>query len=264
MKLSILTLSLLATMSLSAQANDSSCDLNYPDESAYTNNGEQLQTAFRAATDEFELCIEDETAQRDDSGNVLYDLGNGAKQWGYQTKASGYYSTAWGYETNAEGYGSTAWGARTKASISQSTAWGSNTEASNSQSTAWGYGTKASGFTSTSWGSNTEASGIESTAWGLFTEASGDDSTAFGVQIKVSGEQSVGIGLHKFDHNLKKENFPEVLEDSTFAIMGGTVKICDGKGFCIDDLQETINNQQQTMNKLLQRIENLEKIIKKR
>jgi hypothetical protein len=99
---------------------------------------------------------------------------------GYQTTASGDYSTAMGRYTTASGDYSSAIGYDTTAS-----GWGS---------TAMGISTTASGWSSTAMGMSTTASGIGSTAMGLDTIASGQTSTAMGSYTKAIGQGSTAIG----------------------------------------------------------------------
>jgi hypothetical protein len=127
---------------------------------------------------------------------------------GYQTDASGAYSTAMGWDTSANAIASTAMGYQTTASGdystamgyqttalgNYSTAMGRDTIASNTISTAMGQYTRASGPGSTTMGFNTTASGSHSTAMGFNTTASGDYSTAMGYNTDASGNYSTAIG----------------------------------------------------------------------
>ena len=90
---------------------------------------------------------------------------------GYQTQASGTYSTAMGVNTTASG--------------NYSTAMGDYTTASGYNSTAMGYQTQASGNDSTAMGTNTTASGGVSTAMGFGTATQDYASTAIGAYNKT-------------------------------------------------------------------------------
>ena len=129
---------------------------------------------------------------------------------GYNTKASGFastamgsdvykrqsYSTAMGYTTTASGSYSTAMGYKTEASGHSSTAMGYTTEASGGYSTAMGDNTKAIGYNSTAMGSDTKANGYNSTAMGKSTIASGSRSTAMGESTTASDYASLVIGQY--------------------------------------------------------------------
>lgn len=121
-------------------------------------------------------------------------IGDHSMAMGYNTKASGRYSTAMGDYTTASGYNSTAMGYNTKASGLYSTALGGGSTASKDYSTAMGYETIASGNYSTAMGHWTSASGQLSTALGYLTTASGTCSIAFGSTTTASGRLSTAMG----------------------------------------------------------------------
>lgn len=113
---------------------------------------------------------------------------------GFNTKASGNYSTALGYYNTASGIYSTAMGYLNTAIANYSTAMGNSNTASGSSSTAMGQSTTASGEVSTAMGNYTTASGIFSTAIGRSTIASGNFSTAMGNYSTSSGSISTAFG----------------------------------------------------------------------
>lgn len=138
---------------------------------------------------------------------------------GYNTKASGYYSTAIGPSTTASNSASTAMGRDTTANGIDSTAIGYSTIAYGDHSTAMGAFTTASGTGSTTMGEYTYAVGDASTAMGYMTTADGDYSTAMGRGTTVYGAYSIGIGLTYNGPNWV------VNDASVMAIMGGKVGI---------------------------------------
>jgi hypothetical protein len=125
---------------------------------------------------------------------------------GYNTIASGSYSTALGYYTEATGDYSTALGYNSTASANYSVAIGNNASANGSNSIAIGYnststggiamgsGVTASAGGATALGKNTTASGFNSTAMGVSSVASGDHSTAMGAYMKATMYGSFVIG----------------------------------------------------------------------
>ncbi|MCB0534616.1 MAG: tail fiber domain-containing protein [Lewinellaceae bacterium] len=137
---------------------------------------------------------------------------------GRETTASEFYSTAFGYSTVASGDNATAMGFNTTASGLLSTAMGNSTTASGQRSTSMGSSTTASGYISTAMGILTTASGFYSTSMGNNTIASGANSTAIGREIEAQGDYSVAIALND-------QNGTIVSEANTMSIMGGTVGI---------------------------------------
>ena len=113
---------------------------------------------------------------------------------GYNTDASGPYSTAIGQGAAASGQSSTALGNGAAASGQSSTALGNGAAASVPYSTAIGQGAAASGPYSTALGNGAKASGQSSTALGYNAAASGQNSTALGYQASVSGQNQVQLG----------------------------------------------------------------------
>ncbi len=130
------------------------------------------------------------------------------------------------------------------------------TRAVGKASTAWGDGTDANGDWSTAFGSGTEANGAGSTAFGFKATANGHSSTAIGSSITVNGYNSVGIGLrdYMFANGQLRPEAPILHESNTFAVMGGTVKICDENAVCIDDLQQKIAEQDQLIVELTENV----------
>ncbi len=112
----------------------------------------------------------------------------------------GHYSLAFGYNTTASGKFSTALGNAAVASAYTSTAIGESTTASGDNATAMGASTIASGGASTAMGVFTTASGANSTAIGYATIASGDGSTTVGVFTTAKSADEIAIGAFNTDY----------------------------------------------------------------
>jgi hypothetical protein len=165
---------------------------------------------------------------------------------GYNTIASGSYSTALGYNTEASasystalGYNSTASGNYSVAIGNNSTASGSNSIAigNNSTSTggiAMGSSVSASNGGATALGNTTTASGFNSTAMGLRSVASGDHSTAMGAYMKASKYGSFVIG----DMSKSTYDSSSALNQMTMRFEGGyrlfTNSDCTGGVYMIE------------------------------
>jgi Chaperone of endosialidase/Head domain of trimeric autotransporter adhesin len=113
---------------------------------------------------------------------------------GFDTKASGEYSTAMGYGSFATGISSTSIGHLTNASGNYTMALGYKTTASETLATAIGNTAIATGFGSISIGTSTFTSGWYSTAIGYNTSATGRWSTAMCFNTLASGHMSFSIG----------------------------------------------------------------------
>lgn len=120
--------------------------------------------------------------------------GNYSTALGYQTTASGFFSSVLGNLNTASGTSSTAMGSGSIASGNYSTTLGVNTSASGTSSLAMGSGSIASGSTSSAMGTNTIASGENSTATGSGTSAQGSNSltSGNGTVAKSYGETVIG------------------------------------------------------------------------
>jgi Chaperone of endosialidase/Head domain of trimeric autotransporter adhesin len=114
---------------------------------------------------------------------------------GFNTKASGDYSTALGSYTIASGGNSTAIGYLTTASANYSMALGYGGTASGVQSTVMGGGTLATGINSTATGESTQANGYASFSGGYLSVAGGSYSNAFGHSTISKGFAATTIGL---------------------------------------------------------------------
>jgi hypothetical protein len=121
-------------------------------------------------------------------------IGFGSIATGYNSIASGNYSTALGYSTEASGGYSTALGYNSTASANYSIAIGNNATANGSNSVAIGYNATSSG--GIAMGSNTTASAGGSTALGNHTTASGFNATAMGISSIASGDHSTALGAY--------------------------------------------------------------------
>ena len=127
-----------------------------------------------------------------------------AVAFGYETEATGDYSTAMGAGTTAIGGMSTAMGWNTEAIGSCSTAIGRDTTASGSSSTAMGYTTTASGAYSKAMGYNTTASGVYSTAMGYATTAGPTFfATAIGKSFNNNVQDSFAVGFGQMDFRVE-------------------------------------------------------------
>ncbi|MCH2022991.1 MAG: tail fiber domain-containing protein [Saprospiraceae bacterium] len=113
---------------------------------------------------------------------------------GYNTWASGNYSTAFGSGSKATSPFSLAVGYRANANAASAIAIGRSTTASGEQSVALGYKTNATGKSSTAIGRASTASGIYSTAMGYYTMASGDYGTAMGFSTYSTGSYATSMG----------------------------------------------------------------------
>jgi hypothetical protein len=113
---------------------------------------------------------------------------------GNQTTASGISSIALGHLTESTGDYTTAMGSQSTAIGDYSTAMGSQTTAAGDYSTAMGRNTMAAPY-STAMGYNTTASGFYSTAMGRNTMASEDYTTAMGRSTEASGLRSTAMGF---------------------------------------------------------------------
>ncbi len=144
------------------------------------------------------------------------NIGNKSFSSGYNSIASGLYSTAMGYGANASNGNSVAIGEYVTSSGSASVAFGYLNVASGSYSTVLGYANIASNYVSTALGYATTASGQYSTSTGSGTTASGDYSYANGRDTTVSGVGSVAYGL---DGGTYTES-----ESNVFSLYGGHFK----------------------------------------
>ena len=99
---------------------------------------------------------------------------------GFNTKATGDYSTAMGFGTVASGEKSFTIGSGSISSGQYSIAMGVQSDATESFSTAIGYNLLASGFSSLALGTGAESSGSQSTSIGYYSMAIGDKSIALG------------------------------------------------------------------------------------
>jgi hypothetical protein len=140
---------------------------------------------------------------------------------GYQTVASGDYSTATGYYTDATGPFSFSSGGYTLASGELSTAMGFSTVASGIDATAMGASTTASGNYSTAMGASTLASADASTATGGSTTASGYASTAAGYRTFGRSYGEFSIGTYNTDYTAASTSAFNA-NDRVFAIGNGT------------------------------------------
>ena len=127
---------------------------------------------------------------------------------GYDTTASGAYSSAFGQSTTASGSHSTAFGNLSTATAftsfsagsdshangAASIALGSGANAQNDYAVAIGNGATASAESSVALGYNVTASGVYSTAMGINSFANGQGSTAMGSGTIASDYASLAIG----------------------------------------------------------------------
>jgi hypothetical protein len=148
---------------------------------------------------------------------------------GFNSLASGDYSTALGYSSEASGDYSTALGYNATASGNHSIAMGYNAAASGTYHIAIGYNavasggvamgtnTTASGGNAAALGNHTTASGFNSTAMGIYSIASGDHSTALGAYMKASKYGSFVIG----DMSKTTYDSSSALNEMTMRFKGG-------------------------------------------
>ena len=141
---------------------------------------------------------------------------------GYNTTASGLASISMGYNTTASGFVSTSMGFGTMASGGNSTSMGLNTLASEASATSMGYYTTASGNSSTSMGYNTTASGLASTSMGYNTTASGFASTGMGTGTTAKAFSGLSIGSYN-DNSDTPDPGIENPADRLFQIGNGTL-----------------------------------------
>lgn len=121
------------------------------------------------------------------------NLGTWSFSSGFNTIASGNYSSSLGEATTASGIRSLATGYLTKATGQSSSAFGASTLASGSFSTAMGAVSIASGLASMAIGDHNKSSGDASTAMGNYTVAQSFASVAMGQyndSISVSSKNS--------------------------------------------------------------------------
>ncbi len=112
----------------------------------------------------------------------------------YQTKASGFASTALGSTSLAQGDYSTAAGTLSRAEGNHSTTIGLSAIATGAFATALGRGAIASGNYATSLGANPTAQGANATAIGQQAKATGIMSTAMGKEAFASDSYATAIG----------------------------------------------------------------------
>ena len=154
------------------------------------------------------------------------NIGTNSFASGFNTTASGIYSTAIGEETVASGIGSTAMGSRTIASGTNSTAIGINVNATGAFSTAMGGSTDATARWATAMGNGTIASGEISTAMGYRTISRGFTGTAIGMfnnpilatsqSVATSGTPLFIVGNGSDDNN--RNNAMVVLKSGNVGI----------------------------------------------
>jgi hypothetical protein len=147
-------------------------------------------------------------------GSVTTASGENSTAMGFGTQATGNFSTAMGFSTAAHGVRSTAMGLNSIANGIISTAMGNATRANGNASTAMGASTIASGGVSTAMGVNTTASGLISTAMGGNTTASGDYSTAMGRFASTNGLE----GSFVYGDNSSLQQTVNVLADNSFVV----------------------------------------------
>ncbi len=125
---------------------------------------------------------------------------------GYNTKATGFYSSAINFNTNASGLMSFATGNGSESRGGFSSAFGLQSLAIGAGSVAFGNNTQAFGDFSTSMGINTNAIGDFAFAAGGNTEAQSDYSTAIGLNTLSSGLNSFASG-----HGTKALSYSETV-----------------------------------------------------
>ncbi|WP_297833409.1 YadA-like family protein [Thermomonas sp.] len=169
--LALLTLALLAALSLPAMAAEPGC-IN-PDGTPKAGSTDQGQ----------------ENAGGENATCDIY-----ASAFGWQNNASGWDSNAFGEGNHASGYFSSAFGSGNNASGDNSSAFGYRNTASGNRSSAFGYSSTASGYYSSAFGFNNTASLSYDSAFGAGNTASGGSSSAFGYSNVASGSHSSAFG----------------------------------------------------------------------
>ena len=122
------------------------------------------------------------------------NVGQGSFASGYQSQASGKFSSAIGYQASASNTSSFASGNKAISSGANSCSVGYNNQATNTNAFASGYQCVASGINSCAIGSGATAKGSNSFAAGFGSEASTANSCAIGLGAKASGSSSVAFG----------------------------------------------------------------------
>ena len=169
--LALLTLALLAALSLPAMAAEPGC-IN-PDgtpKAGSTDQGQENAGGENATCDIYASAF---GWQNNASGWDSNAFGEG-------NHASGYFSSAFGSGNNASGDNSSAFGFSNTASLSYDSAFGAWNTASGGGSSAFGYSNVASGSHSSAFGSSSAARGDQSTALGYLAVANEDDVVSFG------------------------------------------------------------------------------------
>jgi hypothetical protein len=143
--------------------------------------------------------------------------GNNSVAFGYFTVAAGDNSAAFGNYTYASGYNSAAFGNGTSTPAYNSTAFGEMTIASGANSTAFGEMSGAYGTNSFASGKYSEAHGNNSTAFGYFARAHGSGSAAFG-ESTAGGHYSFTVGTGTISTNYNSFNIGRYNENRTESV----------------------------------------------